>query len=87
MLNRKQKEKMTWKDVKHLLSFGVGTLCGLILRDSDWLDALSVKLGRSAAIGIGVAVAGLVGVALFAILGIIDKLIEKRHQRKQKASP
>ena len=87
MQNKKGKSKTTWKDIKSLLAFGVSTICSLILKDSIWLDTLGAKLGKSAANVVYIAVMILVGVALYGIFDVIDRIIEKKRHRAQKPSP
>ena len=87
MRNRKEKSKTTWKDIKSLLIFGMYTICGLMLKDSVWLDTLGAKQGKSAANVVYIAVMILVGVALYGIFDVIDRILEKKRHQAQKPSP
>ena len=87
MQNKQKKEKMTWKEIKNLLGYGIGAICGLLLKDSVWLDTLSAKLGEGVVWGIYIVVMAIVGVVLYVILELIEKIIEKKRRKAQKPSP
>ena len=80
-------KKKNWKDIKNLAGFCVGTICGLIFRDAEWMDALCVKWGERVVHWICIAVVVVLGIALYAILCAMDKIKEKRRHRAQKPSP
>ena len=87
MGNRKEKSKTTWKDIKSLLIFGMYTICGLILKDSVWLDTLGAKQGKSAVTVVFIVVMVLVGAVMCGIFGVIDRIIEKKRHQAKKPSP
>ncbi len=80
-------KKKNWKDIKCLAGFGVGTICGLIFRNAEWMDALCVKWGEGVVQWICIAAVVVIGIALYAILCAMDKIIEKRRHPAQKPSP
>ena len=53
---KNHRKSMTWKDVKGLLGYAVGTVCGLLVKDSIWLENLRVELGESVVNGICIVV-------------------------------
>ncbi|MBQ8580065.1 MAG: hypothetical protein IJ448_05170 [Oscillospiraceae bacterium] len=76
---KNHRKSMTWKDVKGLLGYAVGTVCGLLVKDSIWLENLRVELGESVVNGICIVVMILISVVLLVILNAIDKIIEKKR--------
>ena len=79
--------KMTRKDVKGLLCYAVVTICGLLVKDSIWLENLRVELGKSVANGICIVAIILISVVLLVILDAIDRIIEKKRPQAQNPSP
>ena len=84
---KNHRKKMTWKDVKGLLCYAVVTICGLLVKDSIWLEDLRVELGKSVANGICIVTIILISVVLLVILDAIDRIIEKKRPQAQNPSP
>ena len=84
---KNHRKKMTWKDVKGLLCYAVVTICGLLVKDSIWLENLRVELGKSVANGICIVAIILISVVLLVILDAIDRIIEKKRPQAQNPSP
>lgn len=84
---KNHRKKMTWKDVKGLLCYAVVTICGLLVKDSIWLEDLRVELGKSAANGICIVAIILISAVLLVILDAIDGIIEKKRPQAQNSSP
>ena len=84
---KNHRKKMTWKDVKGLLCYAVVTICGLLVKDSIWLENLRVELGKSVANGICIVAIILISAVLLVILDAIDRIIEKKRHQAQNPSP
>ena len=84
---KNHRNKMTRKDVKGLLCYAVVTICGLLVKDSIWLENLRVELGKSVANGICIVAIILISVVLLVILDAIDRIIEKKRPQAQNPSP
>ena len=84
---KNHRKKMTWKDVKGLLCYAVVTICGLLVKDSIWLEDLRVELGKSVANGICIVAIILISAVLLVILDAIDRIIEKKRPQAQNPSP
>ena len=84
---KNHRKKMTWKDVKGLLCYAVVTICGLLVKDSIWLEDLRVELGKSVANGICIVAIILISAVLLVILDAIDRIIEKKRHQAQNPSP
>ena len=84
---KNHRKKMTWKDVKGLLCYAVVTICGLLVKDSIWLENLRVELGKSVANGICIVAIILISAVLLVILDAIDRIIEKKRPQAQNPSP
>ena len=84
---KNHRKKMTRKDVKGLLCYAVVTICGLLFKDSIWLENLRVELGKSVANGISIVAIILISAVLLVILDAIDRIIEKKRPQAQNPSP
>jgi hypothetical protein len=84
---KNHRNKMTRKDVKGLLCYAVVTICGLLVKDSIWLEDLRVELGKSVANGICIVAIILISAVLLVILDAIDRIIEKKRHQAQNPSP
>ena len=84
---KNHRKKMTWKDVKGLLCYAVVTICGLLVKDSIWLEDLRVELGKSVANGICIVAIILISAVLLVILDAIDRILEKKRHQAQNPSP
>ena len=84
---KNHRKKMTWKDVKGLLCYAVVTICGLLVKDSIWLEDLRVELGKSVANGICIVAIILISAVLLVILDAIYRIIEKKRPQAQNPSP
>ena len=84
---KNHRNKMTRKDVKGLLCYAVVTICGLLVKDSIWLENLRVELGKSVANGICIVAIILISAVLLVILDAIDRIIEKKRPQAQNPSP
>ena len=84
---KNHRNKMTRKDVKGLLCYAVVTICGLLVKDSIWLEDLRVELGKSVANGICIVAIILISAVLLVILDAIDRIIEKKRPQAQNPSP
>ena len=84
---KNHRKKMTWKDVKGLLCYAVVTICGLLVKDSIWLEDLRVELGKSVVNGICIVAIILISAVLLVILDAIDRIIEKKRHQAQNPSP
>jgi hypothetical protein len=83
---KNHRNKMTRKDVKGLLCYAVVTICGLLVKDSIWLENLRVELGKSVANGICIVAIILISAVLLVILDAIDRIIEKKRPQAQNPS-